>query len=59
VKVKFLVQVSGSRDWKRWPAVGEVVDLAEDEAADLIRAGIAEAADKPQTANPEAEASGA
>lgn len=34
--------ISGSRNGKRWPAKGEVVDLPNGEAADLCAAGLAE-----------------
>jgi len=42
VRIRFIQQVSGFIDGKVWPAVGEVRDYAEREAADLIRIGIAE-----------------
>jgi|GEM_PF-2447663 len=38
------VDVSGTRDGVDWPARGEIADLPAHEAADLIRAGLAEPA---------------
>lgn len=53
MNIKFLSEVQGLRDWKPWPKVGEVVDWAEAEAADLIRIGIAAPAEPNARANPE------
>lgn len=43
MKVKMNTQLSGTRDGADWPAVGEVADLPEAEATDLIAAGLASA----------------
>ena len=42
MKVKMRAQLTGTRDGVDWPAVGEEVDLSDEEAKDLIHAGIAE-----------------
>lgn len=51
MKIKFIQEVSGVRDGKPWPKRGELIDWADAEAADLIRAGIAEV-DEPEPAAP-------
>lgn len=38
-KVKMIVQISGARDGKDWPAPGEEITLPSDEAEMLIRNG--------------------
>jgi hypothetical protein len=40
-KVRMLAEVSGTRDGVEWPKRGEVADLPDAEADDLIAAGIA------------------
>lgn len=47
MKIILLAEISGVRDGKPWPAVGEVVDLPDDEARVLIDNGIAEADEAP------------
>jgi hypothetical protein len=42
VKVRMLVQVSGTRDGRDWPVRGSVVELPDAEAAQYCRAGMAE-----------------
>ena len=42
MRVKMLVQISGTRDGRDWPKPGTVVDLPE--GADLIASGLAVAA---------------
>lgn len=42
MKIRMKVDVSGSRDGMPWPRRGGVVDLEDDEAAQLCRAGMAE-----------------
>lgn len=54
MQIKFLQKVTGVKDWKPWPEIGAVVDWSEDEAAELIRAGIAELPEANGWANPEA-----
>lgn len=41
MKVKMNTQLSGTRNGADWPAVGEVADLPDAEAADMIAAGLA------------------
>ena len=41
MRVKLIVQLSGTRDGAEWPARGETVDLPDDEAVSLLGAGIA------------------
>ena len=65
MKVQMKFKIQGSRNGVRWPDAGGVVDLPDNEAADLCAAGIAEPADeigvepakseKPQKADPVAE----
>lgn len=45
--ITMLVQLTGTRNGADWPAVGATVDIPDLEAADLIAAGIAEAAPTP------------
>ena len=40
-KVRMLVQISGTRDGKDWPKIGEDLVTTAAEAEDLIKAGIA------------------
>ena len=49
MKVRMKQQLTGSRNGLRWPAPGEVIDVLEVEAADLVGAGLAEPvkAEKP------------
>lgn len=42
MKVKMKVDITGTRDGKPWPGIGEEVDLPDDEGKDLCAAGIAE-----------------
>lgn len=42
MRVKLTAQLTGTRDGVDWPAKGEELDVPDDEAADLIHAGIAE-----------------
>lgn len=44
MRVQLAVSVSGTRDGKRWPEKGAVVDLPDVEAKALVAAGIAVAA---------------
>lgn len=62
MKVRLLVQVSGSKNGKDWPPVGDVVEVSDEEGAQLCAAAIAEpvaekSADKAEkaVANPKAE----
>lgn len=41
MKVRMRVRISGTHDGVDWPQVGEVADLSDIEADDLIRAGLA------------------
>ena len=45
VKVKLKVNISGTRDGVEWPAVGGAIDLPDDEAAQMVAAGLASAVD--------------
>jgi len=42
VKVTMKVDVTGTRDGQPWPARGETLDVPDDEARELIHAGIAD-----------------
>lgn len=42
MKIRMKTRIEGSRNGVRWPAAGNVVDLPEGEAHDLIAAGLAE-----------------
>ena len=41
MKVQMNVSIAGTRDGQRWPVRGEVVDLPDAEAQDMIDAGLA------------------
>lgn len=41
MRVKMKVSVSGARDGQSWPAVGEELDLPDEEAAQYCTAGLA------------------
>lgn len=41
MKLKMLAKVYGLRDGSEWPARGGVIDVPEDEAANLIANGLA------------------
>lgn len=45
MKVKMLVDVSGTRNGEAWPKRGEVADLPTDEAQHLVTVGMAEEAE--------------
>lgn len=40
-------QITGTRNGEEWPAVGGTIDIPDLEAADMIEAGLAEAAPAP------------
>jgi hypothetical protein len=42
MRIEMRAQLSGTRDGVEWPAPGEVVDLPDDEAAQLIADGLAQ-----------------
>jgi hypothetical protein len=42
VKVRMKIRIAGSRNGIRWPEAGEVVDLPDNEGADLCSQGLAE-----------------
>lgn len=44
-KVRMVARISGVRNGVDWPERGGVIDVPADEAADLIRAGLAVEAD--------------
>lgn len=53
MKVRMRITISGSRDGEAWPKVGEVVDLPDDEAVEMLQKGHAaplEDGDEPETA---------
>lgn len=56
MKVVLKVDVSGTRNGQPWPRRGEVVDVGDQEGADLCAAGMATpvAVDDVETASPEA-----
>lgn len=43
MKVRMKEQITGSRNGIRWPKVGEVLEVLDAEAVDLINGGSAEA----------------
>ena len=45
MKIKLKVTLSGTRDGVEWPAAGCSVDLPDDEAAQMVAAGLASAVD--------------
>lgn len=47
MKVRMKVSLTGTHDGQDWPAPGEVVDVADNVAADLIANGYAEADERP------------
>ena len=58
MKVKLTGTISGSRDGADWPAKGEVMDLPDDEAEQLVNNGMAVYAvgdDEERAVAPEAE----
>lgn len=50
--VTMRAQISGTRNNEAWPAVGETIDLPEDEAAQLISQGMAVAGPEPTPETP-------
>lgn len=40
MKVRMAVSLSGTRDGADWPAIGETIDLPNDEAVGYLNAGI-------------------
>lgn len=42
MKIKMKMQLTGTRNGERWPAVGEVKTLPDGEAAELCASGLAE-----------------
>lgn len=56
--VRMLVQISGSRDGKDWPAPGEKLTVSDWEADDLIRNGQAASTDATKEENALADALG-
>lgn len=48
MKVRMLVQISGTRNGEQWPPIGGVANVGDGEALDLISTGAAEAiAERP------------
>lgn len=43
MRIRMLVEMTGTRDGQPWPAMGEEADLPTAAAAHLVSAGIAEA----------------
>ena len=52
MQVKMQTQISGTRNGQDWPAKGEIIDLPDDEAKDLIAGGLAEAVDETEPETP-------
>lgn len=42
MKIRMKVYISGTRDGQDWPAVGEEIEVPDEEGADLCAAGFAE-----------------
>jgi hypothetical protein len=49
-RVRITSPISGTRAGlvEEWPPVGETIDVDDDEAADLVGAGLAEVVEKPK-----------
>lgn len=41
MRVRMLVEITGTRDGSPWPPLGAEIDVPADEAGDLIRGGLA------------------
>ncbi len=56
-KVEITARISGTRDGVEWPGIGGTLDVPEDEAADLVRLGlakvVAKAAERATAPKPE------
>jgi len=50
MKIKMLINISGTIDGQEWPERGGVIDVAEHVAADMIANGFAELCDELETA---------
>ncbi|MFE5967125.1 hypothetical protein [Streptomyces sp. NPDC056463] len=48
MRVRMKATLSGTRDGEAWPKRGGTVDLPDDEAQHLIKAGVAEETDEPE-----------
>ena len=48
MKVRMLVNMSGTRNGEEWPAKGEVAELPTAEAAHYVASGIAEQVSAPE-----------
>jgi len=48
MQVRMKVKISGTRNGEEWPDKGEVIDLPDDEAVQLLGQGAAEPADEPE-----------
>lgn len=59
MQVRIIQEMSGLRDGKPWPAVGELIEVPDAEAADLYRAQAAEPPEIADQAKAEAEAQSA
>ncbi len=53
MKVRMRVMVTGTRDGVEWPQPGGILDVPADEAASLVRAGLAEVAELKAEPGPE------
>ncbi|MDP8928668.1 MAG: hypothetical protein M3O70_08870 [Actinomycetota bacterium] len=42
MKIRMKVEVTGTRNGQKWPPVGGVIDLPDDEAAEYCRQGYAD-----------------
>lgn len=50
MKVRMLVQITGTRNGKPWPPIGETVEVGDGEGVDLCSTGAAEpVAEKPKS----------
>jgi len=49
VRVTMKAAVSGSRNGQSWPAIGETIDLPDEEAVHLVEAKIAEPAGEDES----------
>lgn len=58
MNILMVARISGTRNGMDWPAPGEMVDLPDNEAAQLVRAGLGKPAVAPEPETAVADAVG-
>lgn len=53
MKIEMCTRISGTHNGEDWPSIGEVIDLPDEEARDMIAAGLARAAETATAPEPE------